>query len=83
MGGSWGVRAGDPGLVCTVLLSGAPPASPGASEEKLGLLQHRGLHRRPLPSASWCLCLCTIKTDKRGLTAEFQTECLMQLMHIS
>lgn len=83
MGGSWGVRAGDLGLMCTVLLGSGPHVTPGASEEKPGLLEHWGLPRRPLPSESWSLCLCAIKTDKRGLTAEFQTECLMQLMHIS
>lgn len=73
-----GLLGSDPGLISTVLLSGEPQAIPGTSEEKLGVLQHRGLLRRPLPSTSWSLCLCTIKTDKKGLTAECQTECLMQ-----
>ena len=66
-----------------VLLSGESWAMPGTSEQKLGASRHCGVHRRPLPSASRSLCLCTIKTDKKGLTAEFQAERFMQLMHIS
>ena len=44
-----------PGLLSTVLLSGEPQAMLGTSEEKLRVLQHQGLPRRPLPFASWAL----------------------------
>ena len=54
----------------------------GTCEEKLRVLQHQGLPRRPLLFASWALSDST-KTDKKGLAAEVQTECLMQLIHIS
>ena len=81
-GGSEGVRASDPGLISTELLSREPQATPGTSEEKLGVVQigvYTEGHGHPHPG----LCLRTIKTDRKGLAAEVQTECLMQLMHIS
>lgn len=51
---------------------------PGTSGEK-SVLQHRGLPRRPLPFASWALS-AFYKNWTKGLSAEVQTECLMQLM---